>query len=127
MAVQIGDLVGTWSMEHDGWRGTLTIKPSDQRTQAIEGSCTYTSWRIDGTYIEQGGASRAIKGVFQGKDLNRRASEPCKQSEHKVSFTIAFPNNTQQFEGYIFTRDTAAMAGYTWWAGIPFGWSARKH
>src|SRR4051794_23734110 len=35
-ATGINDLVGTWDMLHDGWKGTLVINPSDQHLNGIE-------------------------------------------------------------------------------------------
>jgi hypothetical protein len=115
-------------MVHDDWRGTLFIRPPDQRLNEVDGSCTYTSWVIDGTYTGDDGIGRTMRGRFGGRDLNKRTNEQCKQSDHKVRFTIAFPNNEppQPFEGYLYTRRGKTLAGYTWWQGIPFGWSAQK-
>jgi hypothetical protein len=114
-------------MVHDDWPGTLVINPPDQRLCGIDGSCTYCSWVVDGTYTGATGVGRFVHGTFQGQDTNRRRAEPCPNSDHRIAFTIAFdPSNPQPFEGYVFTWEKKTLAGYTWWAGIPFGWYARK-
>jgi hypothetical protein len=122
------DLIGVWDMTHDDWRGTVKMNPSDQHHIAIDGSCTYSTWAIDGTWTSSDGASHDLRGSFQGKDSNRRAGEACPASDHLVKFTIDFKNGDppQSFEGYIFTHQKRTMAGYTWWHGIPFGWLATK-
>lgn len=122
----IDDLVGTWDMVHDEWRGTLVINPPGQLLQGTDGACTYSSYVIDGTY-GQGAGALAMHGTFGGEDRNRRTGEACPQSEHLLNFTIDFPNQTpQEFTGYLFTRGGKGMGGHTWWQGIPFGWYAVK-
>ena len=115
-------VVGTWDMVHDDWPGTLVINPPDQRSCGQSGSCTYCSYVIDGWYTNGSRQTYFVRGTFQGQDKNRRTSERCKASDHRISFTI----NSQTFEGYIFTWGQRTMAGYTWWQGIPFAWFAEK-
>jgi len=124
----VNDMIGVWDMVHDDWRGALTIKPSDQRLIGNDDVCTYTSWVIEGSYVQEGSTvSSSMHGTFGGEDTNSRISSPCKQTGHLISFTINFPNaKPQQFTGYLFTHNKRTMAGYTWWEGIPFGWYATK-
>ena len=123
----INDLVGTWDMVHDGWRGTLVINPPGQVLNGDEDGCTYRSYVIDGTYTTGSGDQFAMRGTFGGKDPSRRAGEACPQSEHLISFTIDFSGEPPQpFTGYLFTRQSTGMGGQTWWQGIPFGWYAIK-
>lgn len=118
-------LRGTWDMEHDGWKGVLIINRIwNSRVEKI-GSCGYPVWSISGTYTGQDGKQYAMTGKIGGQDPNDR-NAGCKRSDHKVTFTIAFPNNNQGFEGYVFTWTQNVMAGYTWWSNRPFGWYARK-
>lgn len=118
-------LRGTWGMEHDGWKGVLVINRIwNARVEKI-GACGYPVWDISGTYTGQDGKPYAMTGKIGGRDPNDR-NAGCKRSDHKVVFTIAFPNNNQGFEGYVFTWTQNVMAGYTWWSNRPFGWYARK-
>ena len=120
-------VAGTWDMVHDDWPGTLVIYTPDQLNCSQGGACTYCSWSIDGQYTSVFGHTHAVRGTFQGRDSNRRTSELCKASDHRIRFTIAFDSHAPQpFEGYIFTSSQRTMAGYTWWQGIPFGWLAEK-
>ena len=40
MAVSVNDLVGTWDMVHDDWRGSLVVRPPSQRFNEVDGPCT---------------------------------------------------------------------------------------
>ncbi len=50
--------------------------------------------------------------------------------KHRILFYVDFnktpkdPKDDQRFEGYFFTASRDAMAGITWWSGIPFGFYA---
>jgi hypothetical protein len=125
--VSVADLTGQWDMVHDDWTGVLTFNPSDQHVVGIAGPCQFDSWKIDGSYVQSGGTPLWVTGEFEGEDANRRTNEQCKHSPHLIRFTIAFPGPPPQpFEGYMFTHQARRMAGYTWWEGIPFGWTATK-
>ena len=118
-------LRGTWDMEHDGWKGVLVINRIwNSRVEKV-GSCGYPVWSISGTYTGQDGKQYAMTGKIGGQDSDDR-NPGCKRSDHKVSFSIAFPNNNQNFEGYVFTWTQNVIAGYTWWSNRPFGWYAKK-
>jgi len=126
MPIRIHDIVGTWDTVIDDWRGVLVLRPSDQELNEIDGGCTYTSYTLDGAYTGGDGRGVAVRGYAGGHDLNSRVGS-CRQSDHYLSFTIAFPGDPPQpFNGYIFTHQWRTMAGYTWWHGTPFGWYARK-
>lgn len=119
---------GTWAMWHDNWPGTLTIYPPDQELVAEDPPCTYTYMPFSGSYEPGGGGpALAVSGTIGGQDPNQQGHE-CPQSDHKIVFTIAFPGAPPQpFQGYIFTQaGPGRLAGYTWWAGLPFGWFAEK-
>jgi hypothetical protein len=74
-----------------------------------------------------GGAPLAVSGRVGGRDPSVRGQQ-CGQSDHGISFTIAFPGAPPQpFQGYFFTQaGPAHLAGFTWWQGLPFGWFADK-
>ncbi|HMN01996.1 MAG TPA: C25 family cysteine peptidase [Geobacter anodireducens] len=118
-------LRGTWDMDHDGWKGTLVINRIWQSRVVKVGSCGYPVWSISGTYTGQDGKAYAMTGTIGGQDANN-GNPGCKRSDHRVSFTIAFPGNSQQFTGYVTTWTRNVMGGYTWWSKIPFGWYAKK-
>lgn len=124
MALQMS---GTWDMVHDGWRGTLAQYPADQQHVSVDGPCRFSSSVISGTYTDSQGRRYDVRGSFGVKDEARRTHEQCKQSDHLVRFTVAFPGEPpQEFTGYLFTRQSGMMAGFTWWRGTPFGWYASR-
>jgi hypothetical protein len=119
---------GTWHMIHDNWVGTLVISVSDQLFTHNAPPCTFTFRRVQGTWTSStGGAPLAVQGRTRGRDNNQRGHS-CPQSDHKITFTVAFPGAPPQpFQGYFFTQaGPAQMAGFTWWQGLPFGWWASK-
>ena len=118
-------LRGTWDMDHDGWKGVLEINRIWQARVEKIGSCGYPVWSFSGTYTGQDGKQYAMQGKIGGQDPND-GNPGCKRSDHKVRFSIAFPNNNQWFDGYITTWTRNVMAGYTWWSNKPFGWYAKK-
>ena len=120
-------IAGTWHLDHDGWQGTLVINPPDQAYNEIDGNCTFHYERFSGAWSGGAGNRLAVTGTIGGRDVNRRAGEPCPSSAHKCVFTIAFPGAApQRFEGYVYTHELSRMAGLTWWQGLPFAWSASK-
>ncbi len=118
-SIQPADFTGTYNMDHDGWKGMLSL---------------YTA---NGDYIEQ---MPNMSGTYTGEDLLdhdvrgyvRSSTYPMVSSwgpDHKISFYVDFydtPNtdDDQQFDGYLFTWSKDAMAGVTWWNGTPFGFYA---
>lgn len=44
--------------------------------------------------------------------------------KHQLNFTVKFPNSTQEFTGYVFTRDAKAICGVTKLQGQEFGFYA---
>ena len=132
MAISVQDLEGYWDMNHDDWQGVLQLEGTGISSSAItdgpNGSCTYYSSLLRGTWTGSSGhAQPVIAFHLGGADRNRQRNESCPASGHRVQFQIEFdPRDPQRFEGYVFTNSKAAMAGYTWWSGIPFGWFATK-
>ena len=118
-------LRGTWDMDHDGWKGTLVIDRIWQSRVEKIGSFGYPVWSISGSYTGQDGKQYAMNGKIGGQDPNNLNSGS-KRSDHKITFTIAFPNNNQNFTGYVTTWTRNIIAGTTWWSNLPFGWYAKK-
>jgi hypothetical protein len=118
-------LRGTWDMDHDGWKGTLVIDRIWQSRVEKIGSYGYPVWSLSGSYTGQDGKQYVMNGKIGGQDPNN-LNPGSKRSDHKITFTIAFPNNNQSFTGYVTTWTRNIIAGYTWWSNIPFGWYAKK-
>ncbi|MEN3009214.1 hypothetical protein [Pseudothermotoga sp.] len=119
--------VGTvWKIYWDGWEGTLVLR------------------RVGNSYLETTDGKRYTVRYFilknpqdnvegmTGPGYTGRTSN----LGHRIVFFVDFantPNNPQddqRFDGYIFTQtikaqgSKKAMAGITWWNGIPFGFYA---
>lgn len=118
-------LRGTWDMDHDGWKGTLVIDRIWQSRVEKIGSYGYPVWSVSGSYTGQDGKQYAMNGKIGGQDPNN-LNTGGKRSDHKITFTIAFPNNNQSFTGYVTTWTRNTMAGTTWWSNSPFCWYAKK-
>ena len=113
------DFKGEYEMDHDGWKGTLSLYDTD-------GDYIEQMPNMGGAYIDQDGQRHDVMGYV------RSAEYPMVSSwgpDHKISFYIDFPDTTdnsddQPFDGYLFTRENGVMAGVTWWNGTPFGFYA---
>jgi hypothetical protein len=116
-------LRGDWSMDHDGWKGTLTVNRIwDYRVEAPAAPV----WSISGTYVSGDNKSYAFSGTLGGSDPNQLGAG-AKRSDHKVEFCIDFsPANRQRFVGYAHTWTLTRLSGLTWWSNHPFGWTAQK-
>lgn len=118
-------LRGTWDMDHDGWKGILVINRIWQSRVEKTGLCGYPVWSFSGNYTGQDGKQYTMEGKIGGQDPND-GNSGCKRSDHKITFSISFPNNKQKFDGYITTWTRNIMSGYTWWSKRPFGWYTKK-
>ncbi len=120
-SVEKGDFVGTFKMNHDGWVGELTLwKVDDDSAQHLP--------NIKGTYKDQDGKTH---DVYAWVRTPTYAMPAAWGPDHKIEFYIDFEDTAQtsddqKFEGYLFTQTKDAMAGITYWNGIPFGFYARK-
>ncbi len=105
---QKSEWFGNWSMNHDGFAGTLRItdRPVD---------CAGPIWcDMAISYVDNKGVTH--RGAIATIDGN---------GQHMV-FYISFPNNRQKFDAYIFSWDKRKMAGTTYWGGRTFGFYANK-
>ncbi len=94
------DYSGTWQMNHDGWKGTLTIYSVDSTTNKIKAS-----------YKTSNGKVLPVNGyVTEGR---------------RLMMDIAFDENKpQNFSGLIFSWEKGLMAGSTPQGGSTYGWLA---
>lgn len=94
--------VGTWNMNHDGWRGQLQI----------------TSWSsgggLWGTYTPQGGTAVPMTGTFD-------TAKP-----HSATFTIGNAGSQQIHYVNHFSWSSGFFAGLTYWNGYSFGTQGSK-
>jgi hypothetical protein len=99
---------GTWSMNHDGFAGSLRITDSKV-------DCASSAWcDMVLRYVND-------KGVTQTGSIETIDSK----GQHMV-FYINFPGNRQKFDAYIFSWDKRKLAGTTYWGGRTFGFYATK-
>jgi hypothetical protein len=106
----------------DGFKGNLVLRKfgGSDFTPAGGGVPVdvRTSWLNDPQDVVDGLAGPGYLGT--GSSL-----------KHRLTFWIDFsktpgnPQDDQRFDGYFFTQTKDAMAGVTWWNGVPFGFYAR--
>ncbi len=101
--VTLNSYIGTWSMNHDGWRGALTI-----RSVSRDGLIT-------GTYLSHDGRTLNITGNVN--TTNNRV----------IRFSIPFEAAAPQvFDGYMYSWERGIISGTTIWSGRPFGFVASR-
>lgn len=104
----VHEWMGTWEMNHDGWKGNLIISDSKM-------DCATSPWcHIVLRYID--GKGNKLSGKIHTID----------QKNQHMTFFINFPNNSQKFDSYLFSWDKTKMAGVTYWGGRTFGLFATK-
>lgn len=118
-SIQPEDFAGEYKMDHDGWKGTLSLYDTD-------GDFIEQMPNMGGTYEGQDGRRHDVTGYVRSTEYPIESSWG---PDHKISFYIDFSDtvNTdddQPFDGYLFTREDGVMAGLTWWNGTPFGFYA---
>ena len=103
------NFAGTYSMSHDGWRGTLYL--GDGKADCPRPLC-------QSRYTDSSGRNFTVKVTTSG---------------HQITFYVVGlgGQNTdgsggQKFVGYLMTQTKDAIAGTTWWEGRPFGFYATK-
>lgn len=94
--------VGTWNMNHDGWRGTLKITAVNSNNTI---AATYTSLDDGKTYSVTGSVNSSYN--------------------HVLNFTIGY-STPQSFVLHYHTWDDKLASGYTTWNGTYFGAYAMK-
>ncbi|MEN3007622.1 hypothetical protein [Pseudothermotoga sp.] len=121
----LGSYGSVWKIYWDGWEATLVF---------FKGGSGYIETadrkKYNLTYMILKNPQDNIAGMtgpgYTGKTTSLG---------HRIVFSVDFaqtPNNTQddqRFDGYIFTQtlktpSKRAIAGITWWDGIPFGFYA---
>ncbi len=96
------DYTGVWAMNHDGWKGTLTISGVNSKTHEIKAS-----------YKSEAGKAQPVTGfITEGRKLSM-----------DISFDGASP---QPFSGMIFSWEKGVMSGSTNWNGQQYGWVATR-
>jgi hypothetical protein len=107
--------LGSWEMDHDGWRGKLVIRrlfnPRDSNRTAPTKLGNYYSdgkrFDVNGTFGDDG---RSL--LFHIASAEGRIQPGTLQG--------------QEFRAYVFTRDPRNAAGRTLWEGLPFGVSLAR-
>jgi hypothetical protein len=105
---QIAEWFGEYAMNHDGFQGTLRIQDSKR-------DCAAPAWcHLQASYVDKDGVTRPV--TIRMMD----------QAWQHMVFYIAFPGNTQRFDGYLMSWDKSRVAGTTVWEGRTFGFFAVK-
>jgi hypothetical protein len=119
-------LRGDWSMDHDGWNGTLKVTRIWDYRVETSGNYAAPVWSISGTYVSSDNKSYSFSGTLGGFDSNQLGAGS-KRSDHKLEFLVKFSDsNNQKFVGYVHTWTLNRISGLTWWSNHPFGWTAQK-
>ena len=92
-AATLRDWFGTYDMNHDGWRGTLTI--SDSKVD-----CAAPAWcALVLRYRDAEGNDRRARIQRMDAQLDR------------MTFVIEFPGNRQRFDAYLFSHEPIGEVG----------------
>lgn len=119
-------LRGNWSMDHDGWKGTLRVTRIWKYRVETSGGYAAPVWSISGTYVSRDNRRYAFSGTLGGFDPNQLGTGS-KRSDHKIEIRVAFStSNNQKFVGYVHTWTLSRISGLTWWSNRPFGWTSQK-
>lgn len=99
---------GTYSMNHDGWKGTLSIRET-------KADCMSPKW-CDMTIRYR---------TSKGKSYRGHITKINNKGQH-MTFYIHFPHGQQRFDAYLFSWDKRKMSGITYSGGRKFGFYAFK-
>lgn len=72
-------------------------------------------------------AEGALTGSYTSDQSGRKYDVTGKITptmKHQLNFTVKFPNSTQEFTGYLFTKDASAICGMSKMQGQEFGFFA---
>ncbi|WNG55323.1 C1 family peptidase [Archangium gephyra] len=94
--------MGTWYMNHDGWRGQLQLTSYS------------TSGSLWGTYTPDGGTPVSVTGTF---DTARPTT---------ATFVVHNSGGAQYFYVHHFGWSQSFFAGWTYWNGYPYGVQGTK-
>ena len=100
------DFEGTYSMSHDGWRGTLYL--GDGKGDCSQPLCL-------STYTDSNGRRFPVRVTTSGNQI----------TFYVVGLGGQKPIG-QKFVGHLMTQTRDAIAGTTWWENQPFGFYAIK-
>jgi len=104
--IRSSDFAGTYSMSHDGWRGTLYL--GDGRADCSQPLC-------QSAYTDSNGRKYPVRVTT---------------SSNQITFYVVGLGGQrpigQRFVGHLMTQTRDAIAGTTWWEGQPFGFYAVK-
>ncbi len=103
---QVHEWLGEYTMNHDGFVGTLYILDTKQ-------DCASPAWcRLSLSYVNA-----------EGVRARARVETMDQRFQHMV-FVVEFPGNRQRFDAYIMSWDKTTIAGTTDWGGRRFGFYA---
>ena len=103
------DWFGTWTMNHDGFAGTLIIRD-------IPADCAGPLW-----------CDMAISYLDKNRVRHSGRIERIDSKGQHMVFYLNFPGNRQKFDAFIFSWDKRKFAGTTYWGGSTFGFFATKN
>lgn len=107
--IRPSEFAGTYSMSHDGWRGTLYL--GDGKADCPRPLC-------QSTYTDSNGNRYPVKVTTSGNQITFYVVGLGGQNADR--------SRGQKFLGHLMTQTKDAIAGTTWWNGQPFGFYAIK-
>lgn len=107
--IRPSDFAGTYSMSHDGWRGTLYL--GDGKADCPRPLC-------QSNYTDNDGRKYSVKVTTSGSQITFYIVRLGGQNTDG--------SGGQKFLGHLMTQTKDAIAGTTWWEGRPFGFYAIK-
>jgi len=104
--------VGQWDMDHDGWRGRMTLRRFTDLRAASDSLSAGSATKLGSYYLN--GAKHDVTGWFSdaGQTVNLRIAD--------------IGDGGQDFAVSVYSSDVGLAAGDTSWAGIPFGAQLRR-
>jgi len=114
----------TYNIVWDGWKGYLTLGPDGKTGELSQSFPSGGPKHFAVRYKIALNPQDSIEGM-QGPGNQKPSS-----LGHRIVFWVDFnntpknPKDDQRFDGYMMTQTKDAIAGVTWWNGIPFGFYA---